>query len=259
MATEVIRSKHYNDEIEIKFYPNSHRYQKEGEKTFLIGVTTATGMVDKSRPLLIWSSRLTEEYLTKILNFKPIEPEDIAIAVNQYNEKRDEAADKGTQVHRWAEAYIQGENPDTPEDEQVRNGALAFLKWVDEKQVKFLSSEKMVYSKKHNYVGTMDVIFTMGTEDHKIIHAGDFKTSSSIYLEHVMQVVAYQEAEREEFGTEYGSPYILRFDKDTGEFHSKEFADNIEEYFEGFLACLKLKELSKFWEKTHGYYSSNKK
>lgn len=271
MATLIERSTHYNGSVEIKFYPNSHRYQIEGRKNYLIGVTTATGMKDKSTPLMIWAGRLTKAYLEEVLKSKAIEAEDIETAINQHNVKKEEAATSGTMVHDWAEAYIKGERPTVPEDEKVRNGVLAFLKWVQENDIKFISSERKVYSKKHEYVGTMDVEFTMGITDHKVIYPGDFKTSSAVYLPMTWQVAAYQEATTEEHGTVYGDMHIIRFQKEdkidkygnvkavAGEFEVKSFpAADHEERFRGFLACLEMKKQDKVWEKLHGYYSKNK-
>jgi len=248
---------HYNDTVKIKFYVDSHRYQIDGRKDYLIGVTTATGQMDKSRALLIWASRLTRDHLLEALNKEQqITQQLIEEACNLYNAKREEAATSGTLVHDWAERYIKGENPEVPEDENVRNGVIAFLKWVNENGIKFLASEKRVYSKKHEYAGTMDCIFTMAKEDHKIIHAGDFKTSSGFYIEMPMQVSAYQEAETEEHGTQYDDKYIIKFDKTTGEFEVKCFpASEHKQHFQGFLACLQLKKLAKEWDKIHGYYA----
>lgn len=246
----------YEDKVKIKFYEDSHRYKLEGEKDYLIGVTTATGVLDKSRPLLIWATRLAKDYLLEVLQSKVIEPEDIETAVNQHSVKKEEAATIGSAVHQWAEDYIKGVNPPVPDDENIRNGVLAFLRWVKANDVKFVESEKIIYSKKHGYVGTMDTIFTMGSEDHKIMHAGDFKTASGIYAEMSLQLAAYQEAYTEEHGAEFGDKYILRFDKLTGEFESKQFeASEQPKHFEGFLACLKLKQFTKEWDKIHGYYS----
>lgn len=252
-----IISHHYDGMISVKFYPESHRYQLNGRKDYLIGVTTATGMLDKSRPLMIWASKLTKKFLLDALAAgENIDELVIEAAVNQHNVKREEAATSGQLVHKWAESYIAGDNPEVPEDENVRNGVLAFLKWVNENDIKFVASEKMIYSKKHEYVGTMDCIFTMGKENHEILHAGDFKTSSGFYVEQVFQVAGYQEAHTEEFGTKFGAKCIIRFDKETGEFHEKWFAaSEHKNHFEGFLSCLRLKQLSKEWDKTHGYYA----
>jgi len=255
--TEVQISKHYNDEVTIKFYPVKHAYQLEGQKNYLVGVTTATGMVDKSGPLLIWSERLTREFLLKAIEAgKQIDEHLIEEAVKQHCIKKEAAATIGTMVHEWAGQYILGNKPATPEDPNVKMGVMAFLRWINENGVKFVESEKVVYSRKYNYVGTMDVIFTMASEDHKIMHVGDFKTASGIYMEMVMQTSAYQHAYTEEFGTEFGDKYILRFDKTTGQFESKCFPkEEHESHFDGFIACLQLKELNKVWEKEHGYYS----
>lgn len=254
---EYITTKHYKGSVEIKFYPNSHRYQRVGEKDYLIGVTTATGMMDKSRPLIIWATRLCQSYLKELLDSgKAIDELDIKAAIEQHTVKKEAAATSGTLVHEWAENYIKGLKPEMPEDPQVMNGVMAFLRWVNENDIRFIASEKKVYSKKYDYVGTMDCSFTMGKEDHKIIHPGDFKTSSGIYLEMAMQVSAYQEAEAEEHGTKYGDKCIIRFDKNTGDFEAKWFArEEHKAHFQGFLACLELKRQSKVWDKVHGYYS----
>ncbi len=269
MATEIEESSHYNGEVEINFYPNSHRYKLKGEKGYLIGVTTATGMVDKSRPLMIWAERLTQDYLNNVLaTEEAIDHHHIEEAINQRNIRLEQAATTGTLVHEWAEAYIKGEDPEIPEDDSVSNGVLAFLKWVSEHDVKFAESEVRVYSKEHQYVGTMDTIFTMGHEGHKVLHAGDFKTGSGVYIDQAFQVSAYQAAYTEEHGTKFGSKWILRFVKEdkidrntgiviqeAGTFEAKEFkAEEHEGHFKGFLGALEIKRQDKIWNKLHNKF-----
>ena len=222
-------------------------------------MTTATGMLDKSKPLMIWAGNLTREFLLKELDntgIAHIGKNVIDEAVNQHNVRREAAATSGSLVHEWAENYIAGRKPEVPTDPAVKNGVLAFLKWVNEKGVRFIASEKMVYSKKYDYVGTLDCIFTLKAEGHQIIHLGDFKTSKSFYIDHFFQTAGYEHAYFEEYGTNFGSKFILKFDKETGEFEPKEIpAKEHAIYFDGFLACLKLKQLSKMYEKVHGYYA----
>lgn len=258
--TNVEKSSHYNGEVNILFYPDSHRYRIEGEKEYLIGVTTATGMLDKSRPLMIWSGRIITDYLREKLDETgALTHVDINEAQMLPDQKKEEAASKGTLVHAWAEAWIKDQALPIPEDEQVRNGALAFLKWVKENDIKFLFSEKRVYSRKYGYVGTFDVAFTMGIEDHAVKHPGDFKTSSGIYFEMAAQVSAYQHAETEEHGTVFGDKCVIRFDKDTAEFQVKWFpASEHKMHLRAFLAMLELKKQVKQWDKTHNdYYKKN--
>lgn len=257
MSADYEISKHYNDTVTIKFYPDSHRYKMDGRRDYLIGVTSVTKQLDKSRALMIWAGRLTKEYiLNAVKSGEPVSEALLDEAINQHSVKLDEAASSGSLVHAWAEAYIKGDKPDVPKDAQVRNGVMAFLRWIRENEVKFIASEKRVFSKKYGYVGTMDCIFTMGRESHKIIHPGDFKTSSGFYFEQPLQVAGYQEAESEEHGTVYGDKFIIRFDKNTGLFEVKRFdAEEHAGHFAAFLGLLEVKKQQKAWDKKHGYYS----
>lgn len=256
----IIESSHYNDSVKISFYPDSHRYKKAGEKTFLISVTAATGQLDKSTPLLKWAEKLSSDYLLERLRAgENITESMIFDACNQYQQKKEKAATIGSAVHSWIEDYLKGRQPEIPADAKVKNGILAFLKWMMDNDIKFIESEKMVYSKKYDYVGLCDVIFTMGKEDHKIRHIGDFKSSSGCYIDYFWQISAYQAALTEEFGTEFGDAYILRLDKDTGKFEAKVLPkeEHIER-FHPFLACLRIKQASRLWESKYGYYANKK-
>ena len=272
MATNVQISNHYNGTVKIKFYPDSHRYQLDGRRDFLIGVTTATGKLDKSNQLLIWAERLVKSHLLKAINEgRPVDEELINEAIEQRKIRLEEAATIGSLVHGWAEQFIKKMNPAVPEDPRVKNGVVAFLRWIRENDVKFTASEVRIFSKKHEYVGTMDTVFTMGREDHKILHAGDFKTGSGIYIDQAFQVSAYQQAHNEEHGTEFGSKWILRFFKEdkfdddgtikqrAGDFEAKEFdLEEHEGHFKGFLGLLEVKKQDKVWEAKHGFYSKKK-
>lgn len=266
MTTEKIIKKLYDGQVEITFYPNSHMY-KLGNKN-LISVTGATGMLDKSQALLIWAMRVTKNYLLDIKDAgDSITIKDIEQACIQHTIKKEQAADIGTKIHAWAESYAKGENPELPngddgESTKMLNGVLAFLKWVDENRVRFVETERFVFSRKHEYVGTMDLAFTMGREDHKILHPGDYKTSSGIYSSHLYQtegyVGAYLEEMSEKLSCQIGSSFILRFakedkfDKDgrlkeeAGTFEAKEIPVKLRPYlYDSFLACLTLKKMDK--------------
>lgn len=212
----------YNGSIKIEYYDRYHQYFVNGKKS--IGVTTITGLIDKSRVLIYWAVGLTKNRLIEVFNSgEAITIEHIEDASKLHAQRKKEAADLGTMVHKWAEDYIgakiaKRKDLEMPEDPRVLNGVIAFLKWVDEHKVKFLESERVIYSKKHKFIGTMDCVFTMGEEKHKIIHVGDFKTSKGVYDEMIFQVTAYEEAYVEEIGAKCGDKYILRFDKETAEF-----------------------------------------
>ncbi len=212
----------YDGSIKIEYYDRYHQYFVNGKKS--IGVTTITGLIDKSRVLIYWAVNLAKNYLLEIHNGgDTITIEHIEEASKLHAQRKKEAADLGTMVHKWAEDYIgakvaKRKGLEMPKDPRVLNGVIAFLKWVDEHKVKFLESERVIYSKKHKFIGTMDCVFTMGEEKHKVIHVGDFKTSKGVYDEMIFQVTAYEEAYVEETGAKCGDKYILRFDKETAEF-----------------------------------------
>lgn len=236
----------YKNTVEIEFYEAKHWYKHKGERLTIISVTGAVGMVDKSRPLIIWATRLAQEYLlTRLGDQIQITESHILEACNQHKIKKEEAASKGSEVHKWAEEFILGKNPVLPKDEKVLNGVIAFLSWVKEHDVKFKESERMIYSKKHDYVGTLDAIAVIGGKTSLI----DFKTSNAVYSTMHYQVAGYQLAYEEETGKELTGPrYIIRFDKDTGEFHVHNLDEDQKNYKKdcaAFLSALTLKKREK--------------
>lgn len=233
----------YNGEVEIIFYPDSHRYKLAKEKSYLISVTSATGMLDKSRPLLNWSAGLTQEYLLdRLQKGESIDEAVICSAVNQYNEKRDSAADTGTKIHEWIEKYLADNNQPTPEDQEVAQGVIAFLDWIDKHKVKFHESEKMVYSKKHDYIGRFDAIATVNGERYLV----DFKSSKGVYNDFRYQLSAYVKAWNEQMDDNITKRMIVKLGKDTADFEVIELPeDQLEKDFECFLSLLTLKKRDK--------------
>src|SRR5665213_3645103 len=141
----------YGGKVKGKFFPGSHRYYVGGKpKT---GVTTYLSIVDKSRALIIWATELYRDYL---LSLPEITEANIYEGCNLHEERKQAAAAIGDEVHGWVERYIKGETPEMPESREAQIGVTAFLDWEKEHKVKFLSSERVVYSKKHDFIGKMD-------------------------------------------------------------------------------------------------------
>ncbi len=246
----------YKGEIELCFEEGRHRFTVNGKS--VLSVTAATSVVDKSRPLIYWATGLARDFLMENLKklIADTQGDKIAALINeavkQHQIKKEKAADVGTQVHDWVEQFIKAKTekdwPVIPKDPQVYNGINAFLKWVDEYKVKFLSSEKQIYSRKYKYAGIMDAEAIIDRRKCVI----DFKTSKAIYPEFRMQVAAYQGAAEEESGKLYsGNKWLVRFGKDDGEFEAHEYAEHDKDY-KAFLSALtlrrRLKELDT-WKK----------
>ena len=234
MAT--IKTKPYKD-ITLEFEEERHRFTIAGRN--IISVTGATGMIDKSGPLMGWQEKLTREDLMADVG-KILTAEIILRATTIHRKKKLEAADTGTLIHKWINLYIEGKKPKIPDDEKVKNGVLAFMKWIDENKIKFLKSEEYIYSKKHDYAGILDIEAKINSKLAII----DIKSSSGVYNEMRYQVAGYRGAKEEMTGKEYDESWIIQLGKETGEFNTyliDEAGKQHKKDFKVFLGALEIK------------------
>lgn len=206
--SEYIEFSLYGGKVKGKFYPESHRYYVNGKaKT---GVTTYISVLDKSRPFVIWATELYRDHLLERVE-QGITIEDIYDGCVLHEEHKQEAAAIGDEVHKWVEQYISGGTPEMPERKEAQIGVSAFLDWADQHKVKFLSSERVVYSRKHDFIGTMDIEAKVGGKLCLI----DLKTSNGLRNTHWMQTAAYLKADEEESGRKYHGRWLIRLAKET--------------------------------------------
>src|SRR5574343_64799 len=203
----------YNGEVLLEFDEDKHVYTLDGEQ--VDGVTGILSIIAKPA-LLYWAVNQSINYLER--NIRPgVSYDEIQLkkllyeAKGAHRMKSTEASDIGKIVHKWIEEWIAGKDPKMPINEEARRAITQFQSWVLDKNVKFLQSEKVIYSRKFNYAGTTDFIAQM---NGKTI-LGDFKTSNGIWDEYWFQVAAYQHAFLEEFPDEeiHGN-MIVRLGKD---------------------------------------------
>lgn len=228
--TEVKEFTLYGGEVKVKFYPNSHMYKVTDPKHGLVdqrvkGVTTYLGIKDKSAALQSWTAEITGTFLLDLIESgKTVTNEDVAKAMVLYTEKKEEAATIGQIAHEWCEYFIKHQlglpgyekEPELPEDPQTMRGVDSFLEFVNNHKVEFLSSEKIVYSREHQYIGTMDFTAMI---DGKLV-AGDFKTSNGLYNTVFAQTAAYAHADEEEQAhlgkpIQYEASYAVRLAKES--------------------------------------------
>ena len=224
------------------FDPYRHEYVVEDEiKT---SSTQALGVIAK--PALVnWAAKMAVEYMATQL--KPGESYDelqlnsmLELAKKAHWQKKTDAGSAGTLVHNWVENYINGKKPDLPIALQLKQSVEKFLKWEKEHKIDFLLSEQLVYSRKYQYTGTLDFICKYDGE----LFIGDLKTSSGVYVEHLLQVVSYKKAREEEFPEEkYAGILIVQIGRD-GSFNLAVVRDTdiLNTMFTAFIAALKLKE-----------------
>lgn len=235
----------YNGSYQLTFDTVKHLYQVEGRVAY--GVTNIVGVIDKPA-LRYWAVNQAIENLKLNLPVgKPLDEVEISrlleSAKKAHTETAGKAADIGTMIHEWVESCIKklvaGEKPPKrPVNKEMNQAVSGFAKWVKENKVKFLLSERKVYSVAYNYAGTLDVEAVINGRPAII----DVKTSNGIWPEYGLQVAAYENARCEETGDVYDT-YVLRLSKTNGyePFEVKKYdASETRRNFKAFLACLEL-------------------
>lgn len=207
-----MKVKLYNNSIEINFNAEYHTYSVNGHRS--LGVTTALGVIDKSQGLLPWAIGLALDYVKEHRDMLESDPQEVyQQAQKQAETEKNVAADIGKQIHEWCEAYIKNQTLALPDNPKVLQGVMSFIDWAHERKVKFLSSERIVYSKEYDFIGTLD----MEIEIDGKRYLGDIKTGNNLYPEVKLQLAAYLMADVEESKRIYAGRWALRVSKETEE------------------------------------------
>ncbi|HOH62093.1 MAG TPA: hypothetical protein PK698_06455 [Bacilli bacterium] len=206
----------YNGSVEISFTESNHSYwiKDNGKKRRLAGVTTFIGILDK--PAIVpWAVGLTVEYIRDhIADLQSMDANELLNrAKEEANNQRDIAGEIGKAIHAWVEAHIKGDEPEMPDDAKVLQGVVSFLDWTHDHKVEFLDSEKVVYSKFFDYVGTLDLIVKIDGKKY----LADIKTGNALYPEVRLQTSAYLKAYEEESGEKLDGRIAIRISKETEE------------------------------------------
>jgi|CXWL01.1.fsa_nt_gi hypothetical protein len=222
----------YGGKVIHRFHEKGHMHyiSRDGGKKFVRkgGVTGIIGVMDKSKPLMSWQQNITLDFLLDTLaKGGKIDEEKAIEAVIQSELFLEQAADIGHEIHGWCEAYIRHQlkqkgfekMPEIPNFPEAITGVNSFLAWVDEHKVKFLSTERAVYSMRYDYIGIMD--FEAVIDGAHCM--GDFKSSNGLYNSVRMQTVAYSKADEEERTKfkGYDGRYALRLSKYSEEEYMK--------------------------------------
>lgn len=183
------------------FDPVAHAYTLDGKP--MHGVTSILQVIAK--PMLIpWAAGCVVDYIKANVYNKEVDGipyylvqlSDLEEAKNAHRKKKEAAGEAGTDVHGRIEEIvkeaIRHNNGNIPEYAlNLLNPQVAkFVTWARENNVRFIESEKRVYSKESWYAGTLDLVLEMNGKKY----IADIKTSSAIYPEAYLQMAAYQGA-----------------------------------------------------------------
>lgn len=202
-------------------------YFKKGRP--YVSVTHALNCIDKPA-LRYWFGK--EVYLAMVADPTLSQKE----ALSAPYKTSDEARARGTTVHSIVEAYKKSGIKITPDIKHLKGYAEAFHKWVQDNDIEIVENERTVYSEKHKYAGTLDLIMKKGGDTWVC----DVKTGKDIYQEAYLQLSAYKHALEETSDIKVDRMGVILL-KENGKY---KFEEN-DDYFEAFLSAKAL------WEFLH--------
>jgi hypothetical protein len=128
----------------------------------------------------------------------------------RYWQRRDQAADRGTEIHKAFEELGKGKIPKLKNyPDSLRGYVQGVCKWWSDFEPTVLHNEIMVASMEHGYAGRMDLV--CDTNNGRFIV--DLKTSSAVRESHHFQLAGYEVALEESGYGEVDGKAVLRVDE----------------------------------------------
>lgn len=207
-------------------------YKIDGKR--VPGVTTIIGRFKDSGGLLYWAFE----------QGKAAERGEI----ERLYDKRDEAAESGTLAHELVEAHINDSEVNIPKDLPEKtvadawNAFEAYLNWESMTKLKIIEQEMPLVSEKHRFGGCPDAIGEINGE----LCLVDWKTSSGVYPDYLIQLAAYKHLWEENNPDRplTGGFHLCRFAKTHGDF-GHHYYPNLDEAWDQFLLFRKAYEIDK--------------
>jgi hypothetical protein len=262
----------YGNEVTLYFDEEKHKYYRyEGDtEVFIPGVTSVCGIVDKSSALMQWAANkcadlIREEFAAHAAAPNTVLPMpgcavvDTAL-MDQWAEKgrfahkehKDRAADIGHIAHEWLERRIKSliatgkpHDEELPENPQASNGVIAALEWMGRHNVRWVFTERKIYSLSLDYAGTCDglaYIDACGDPDccGYWVQDGERWVLTTAEFTNVLAVIDWKTF-TEETGREISYRVVARLGKEDAKFEARLLMpQTIERDFATFTQCLAL-------------------
>jgi hypothetical protein len=169
------------------------------------GVTTINGDGLPKPALVNWAATVTAEYAVDHWDELTAMPP--ATRLKELNGARwksnDEGKNRGTQVHKLAEVLVRGDRVAIPEG--LEGYVESYVQFLNDFDVRPVEVERTIYSQKHRYCGTFDLIADLLDSEDLVIDPEvrsrerwllDVKTArSGIFGEAALQLAGYRFAE----------------------------------------------------------------
>lgn len=168
-----------------------HSYEIDGDR--VIGITTAISNGLPKAALINWAAGITADCALdrwdELAELRPSERRKILERARW--DHRDQASERGTRAHALVQQLALGQEVDVPDD--LRGHVDAYLLFVDEWQPREILIERPVFSRRHRYAGTPDLIADLVDGQTWLL---DFKTGDKgVYPEVALQLAAARFAE----------------------------------------------------------------
>lgn len=172
-----------------------------------------------------------------------------------FRETRDAAAEAGSLAHALVEAHITknqiGEDFQRAKPELQELARMAFqnyLNWESFSKLTVIKTEMSLVSEKHKFGGTFDGIAVIEIGGKRAM--ADWKTSSAIYRDALVQVAAYKGLWEESFPDQpiEGGFHLCRFSRTDADFSHHYFAE-LDLAWEQFLLFRRAYEIDKLLKK----------
>jgi hypothetical protein len=254
----------YRGEVILRYDDVKHKYVAIDDKQIINAPSITTVLKVINKPALVpWAVNQAINHLkSRLFDGGEFEPEEIDHFLDEakhaHQQVKQEAADIGTEAHHWLETYWrQKQNaavlgtefiePLRPNHLLVANCVNAATKWIDEHHIQPLIIEKPVYSRQHQVAGRLDKLAIVDGR----LAVVDWKSSTGIWAEYVLQTAAYAAIYMEEFPEQKVlDRWLVKLGKYDGEFEAKCFGPaDLDKDYAAFVAALtlqrRLKEIDK--------------
>jgi hypothetical protein len=182
--------------VSLTFNAKTHRYRLD--KKHVSGVTTVLGKAIPKDALKFWAARTVAEYVHEheddVATLRSMGGRKLVEVLKQVPfDKRDDAGQRGTDIHEIAEDLVWGREVSVPE--QLADISADFARFIDDWSVEPILTEKSVANRALWYAGRPDFIGRVGGIFGGQVTCLDWKSSKGVYAETALQTAAYANAE----------------------------------------------------------------
>lgn len=267
----------YNGEVTVKYDIPNHIYylQTPDGLEKLISSSQVGQIIDRSAALVPWACKMMANKLIKTIPTEtpwpfdsPKEPRISAIYLSEFEtlvnkaktahkDELEDAGNVGKDAHDWIENYIRLQlkgsdyTVQVPVDDRARTAVNAALNWMQQHNVRWVCTERKIYSRKYKYAGTMDGLAWIDScggpccpKPYKDrLAVVDWKTSNHLHIEYILQITSYLQAYVEETGEQVTDRWLIRLGKTDAKFDPWHLeADTIQDDLDAFLEAKDLSD-----------------